>query len=75
MQPENEGNTNGTHLRRIAGRSTQTDAGPLCRHLRAFRSIVLPLSRNSLITAGLFTFLFGWSDFLFALTMTTTEVR
>ncbi|WP_425838786.1 carbohydrate ABC transporter permease [Streptomyces fractus] len=44
-------------------------AGPL----RAFASIVLPMSRNSLITAGLFTFLFTWSDFLFALTLTTTE--
>lgn len=42
-------------------------------HIRAFWSIVLPLSRNSLITAGLFTFLFAWSDFLFALTLTTTE--
>lgn len=42
-------------------------------HFRAFWSIVVPLSRNSLITAGLFTFLFTWSDFLFALTLTTTE--
>lgn len=38
---------------------------------RAFVSIVLPISKNSLITAGLFTFLFSWSDFLFALTLTT----
>lgn len=44
--------------------------------VRAFVSIVLPISRNSLITAGLFAFLFSWSDFLFALTLTTTdEVR
>jgi len=28
---------------------------------------------NSLITAALFTFLFTWSDFLFALTLTTTD--
>jgi multiple sugar transport system permease protein len=42
-------------------------------HLRAFVSIVLPMSRNALITAGLFTFLFAWADFLFALTLTTTE--
>jgi multiple sugar transport system permease protein len=42
-------------------------------HLRTFWSIVLPLSRNSLITAALFTFLFSWSDFLFALTLTTTD--
>ena len=32
---------------------------------------MVPISRNSLITAGLFTFLFAWSDFLFALTLTT----
>lgn len=31
------------------------------------------MSRNALITAGLFTFLFTWSDFLFALTLTTDE--
>lgn len=40
---------------------------------RAFVSIALPISRNSLITAALFTFLFAWSDFLFALTLTTTD--
>jgi len=44
--------------------------------VRAFVSVVLPMSRNALITAGLFTFLFAWGDFLFALTLTTTgEVR
>jgi multiple sugar transport system permease protein len=41
--------------------------------VRAFVAIVVPISRNSLITAGLFSFLFSWSDFLFALTLTTTE--
>ncbi|WP_370645990.1 carbohydrate ABC transporter permease [Brachybacterium sp. ACRRE] len=44
-----------------------------CGHLRAFVSIVLPVSRNSLITAGIFSFLFAWSDFLMALTLTTGE--
>jgi multiple sugar transport system permease protein len=44
-------------------------AGPI----RAFVAIVLPMSRNALVTAALFTFLFTWSDFLFALTLTTTE--
>ena len=42
-------------------------AGPL----RAFLSIVVPISRNSMITVALFAFLFAWSDFLFALTMST----
>lgn len=39
--------------------------------VRSFLSIVVPISRNSLITVGLFAFLFAWSDFLFALTLTT----
>jgi multiple sugar transport system permease protein len=36
-------------------------------HWRIFWSIILPLSRTALITASLFSFLFGWGDFLFAL--------
>ncbi|MFV0252557.1 MAG: carbohydrate ABC transporter permease [Beutenbergiaceae bacterium] len=44
-------------------------AGPV----RAFISVVLPISRNALITSGLFTFLFAWGDFLFAVTLTTNE--
>jgi len=44
--------------------------------IRTFWSIVLPVSRNALITAAMFTFLFTWGDFLFALTLTTTaDVR
>ncbi|GAA4870797.1 carbohydrate ABC transporter permease [Saccharopolyspora cebuensis] len=39
---------------------------------RAFVSVVLPMSRNALITGAVFAFLFAWSDFLFALTLTTT---
>jgi multiple sugar transport system permease protein len=41
--------------------------------VRTFLSIVLPLSRNALVSAGLFTFLFAWGDFLFALTLTTRD--
>lgn len=44
-------------------------AGPI----RSFFSVVLPMSRNAIVTAALFTFLFAWGDFLFALTLTTTE--
>lgn len=39
-----------------------------------FRHIVIPVSRNAIITAGLFAFLHGWSDFLFAVTLTTGSV-
>lgn len=36
---------------------------------RTFRSVVLPVSRNSAVTVGLFAFLWAWSDFLFASTL------
>jgi multiple sugar transport system permease protein len=39
--------------------------------IRSFISIVIPLSRNSLITVGLFSFIFAFGDFIFALTLTT----
>lgn len=45
-------------------------------NFRAFVSIVIPISKNAIITAALFTFLGAWGDFLFALTLTTgAEVR
>jgi multiple sugar transport system permease protein len=37
--------------------------------LRTFRSIVLPVSRNSVLTVSLFAFLWSWSDFIFASTL------
>jgi multiple sugar transport system permease protein len=36
---------------------------------RTFRSIVIPLSRNAMVTVGLFAFLWAWSDFIFASTV------
>ncbi len=39
--------------------------------IRTFLSIVLPLSRNAVVTAALFAFLFAWGDFLNARTLTT----
>jgi multiple sugar transport system permease protein len=45
-------------------------------NFRAFLSIVVPISKNAIITAALFTFLGAWGDFLFALTLTTgADVR
>ncbi|NUQ99877.1 MAG: carbohydrate ABC transporter permease [Streptomyces sp.] len=39
------------------------------RALRTFRSIVLPMSRNAVVTVSLFAFLWSWSDFVFASTL------
>ena len=36
---------------------------------RTFRSVVLPVSRNSIVTVSLFAFLWAWSDFVFASTL------
>jgi multiple sugar transport system permease protein len=46
--------------------AAKTDgAGPL----RTFLSIVLPVSRNAVVTVALFAFLWAWSDFIFASTL------
>ncbi|MGW4638412.1 carbohydrate ABC transporter permease [Sphaerisporangium sp. NPDC004334] len=37
--------------------------------MRTFWSVVLPVSRNSIITVSLFAFLWAWSDFIFASTL------
>jgi multiple sugar transport system permease protein len=42
----------------------------------AFLRVMLPLALPGIITAGLFSFLFAWGDFLFGLTlMTTNEIE
>ena len=52
--------------------AAKTDgAGPL----RTFWSIVLPLSRNAIVTVSLFTFLWAWSDFIFASTLDSGGTR
>ncbi|MFJ5304500.1 carbohydrate ABC transporter permease [Streptomyces sp. NPDC088350] len=46
--------------------AAKTDgAGPV----RTFWSIVLPMSRNAVVTVSLFAFLWSWSDFVFAGTL------
>lgn len=37
--------------------------------LRTFLSVVMPVSRNATVTVALFTFLWAWSDFIFASTL------
>ena len=43
--------------------------------LRTFWSVVLPVSRNAIVTVSLFTFLWSWSDFIFASTLDQGGVR
>lgn len=60
-------------MRRIPGEFVEAARVDGAGYVRAFVLVVLPMSRNALVTAALFTFLFTWGDFLFALTLTTTQ--
>ncbi|MBO1514135.1 carbohydrate ABC transporter permease [Metabacillus sp. BG109] len=44
-----------------------------CNKFTTFFKIMLPCIKPGLLTIGVFSFLFSWSDFLFALTLTTDE--
>ncbi len=44
-----------------------------CSHWQALWSIVMPLSRSTVVTMGLFTFLFVWNDFLWPLLVANDE--
>jgi len=44
-----------------------------CTQLGAFLRVVLPLVRPGLVTAGTFAFLFAWGEFIFGLSLTTSE--
>src|SRR5512141_1879401 len=41
--------------------------------LRVLRSIVVPLTAGGLVATGIFTFIFIWNEFLFALVLTGTK--
>jgi len=42
-----------------------------CSRFRAFLKVVLPISRSGLLTTAIFTFIFSWNEFFFALILTT----
>jgi multiple sugar transport system permease protein len=44
-----------------------------CSQVGAFRHVALPLARTGLATVAIFSFLWGWGDFVFALTLATTD--
>lgn len=45
-----------------------------CSRWRVFWRVVVPMARSGLMATAVFTFIFAWNDFLFALVMTRTEV-
>ncbi len=45
-----------------------------CTRWQAFRRVVLPMVRGGLFATAVFTFVFSWNEFLFALVLTRNEV-
>jgi multiple sugar transport system permease protein len=45
-----------------------------CTRWQVLRKVVLPMARSGLFATAVFTFVFAWNDFLFALVLTRTEV-
>ena len=45
-----------------------------CSRLEVLWKVVLPMARSGLFATAVFTFVFAWNDFLFALVLTRTEV-
>lgn len=46
-----------------------------CSYLGAFLRVVLPLSTPGMVAASVFTFIFSWNEFIFALTLTFNKAR
>ena len=46
-----------------------------CGHLKTFRLISLPLVAPGLVATSLFSFIFSWNEFMFALLLTRRTVR
>lgn len=46
-----------------------------CTRLQAFRLISLPLVASGLVAISLFSFIFSWNEFMFALLLTRRNVR
>jgi len=62
-------------MRGIPGELAEAASVDGASPVRVLWSVILPLSRNALITAGLFAFLFAWADFLFGVTLTTSDTH
>jgi multiple sugar transport system permease protein len=45
-----------------------------CTRWQVFRRVVLPMARAGLFATAVFTFVFAWNDFIFALVLTRTQV-
>jgi len=45
-----------------------------CTRWQALTKVMLPVARNGIFATAVFTFIFAWNDYIFALVLTRTEV-
>lgn len=45
-----------------------------CSRWQALTKVILPVARNGIFATAVFTFIFAWNDYIFALVLTRTEV-
>ena len=45
-----------------------------CTRFEVLRKVVFPMARAGLFATAVFTFVFAWNEFIFALVLTRTEV-
>ncbi len=45
-----------------------------CTHWQVMTRVVFPMARSGLFATAVFTFVFAWNDFIFALVMTRSEI-
>jgi multiple sugar transport system permease protein len=45
-----------------------------CTRWQALTKVVLPVARNGIFATAVFTFIFAWNDYIFALVLTRTEI-
>jgi len=45
-----------------------------CTRWQALVKVILPIARNGILATAVFTFIFAWNDYIFALVLTRTEV-
>jgi multiple sugar transport system permease protein len=45
-----------------------------CTRWQALTKVILPVARNGIFATAVFTFIFAWNDYIFALVLTRTQV-
>jgi multiple sugar transport system permease protein len=45
-----------------------------CTRWQALIKVILPIARNGIFATAVFTFIFAWNDYIFALVLTRTQV-